>query len=151
MTTTGWVVAVAEVTSLSDDHWCLTDDVQDLIKIPDKGSERDFEGAIERATNSVQSWWKTETGKTDLPDASSLHDLLVEATAWLAVSESTFSYARNFNGGDGSTDRTRTADDKAHTKFNEWTNVSDVSSSEAATEGEATDTNAQSGALIDEF
>jgi len=142
---------MAEVTSLSDDHWCQTDDVQDLIKIPNKGSQRDFEGAIERATNSVQSWWKNETGKTDLPDASSLHDLLVEATAWLAVSESTFSYARNFNGGDGSTDRTRTADDKAHTKFNEWSNVSDVADSEAATEGKATDPDARSGALIDEF
>ena len=55
---------MAEVTSLSNDYWCLTDDVQDLIKIPDKGSQRDFEGAIERATNSVQSWWKNETGKT---------------------------------------------------------------------------------------
>lgn len=142
---------MTEVTDLSDDHWCLTDDVRDLIKIPDKGSQRDFEGAIERATNSVQSWYKNETGKTDLPDATGLDDLLVEATAWLAVSESTFSYARNFNGGDGSTDRTRTAEDKAETKFNEWTNVNDVDDGEPDRTTNTTNTTSRSGALVDEF
>lgn len=142
---------MAEVTSLSDDYWCLSEDVQGLIRIPEKGSERDFEQAIERATNSVQSWYKNETGKTDLPDATGLDDLLVEATAWLAVSESTFSYARNFNGGDGSTDRTRTAEDKANKKFTEWTNINDVDDGSSDSTTDTADTSSQSGALIDEF
>lgn len=142
---------MAEVTSLSDEHWCLTSDVRDKIKIPDKGQQRDFESDITSATNSVQSWWRQETGQSTLPDASNLDDLLVEATTWLAVSEATFSYARNFSGDTGDTDRTRTAEDKANRKFNEWADEADVQSSEAETEGETTDADAQHGALIDEF
>lgn len=142
---------MTKVEDRDGDHWCTSEDVRDLIQIPDKGTERNFQQAIQRATNSVQSWYKAETGDTSVPDAGTLDDLLVEATAWLAASESTFAFARNFSGGDGDTDRTRTAEDKAHKKFNEWSDVHDVSDSEAATDGEATDTNAKRGALIDEF
>lgn len=142
---------MAKVTSLSDEHWCLTEDVQTHLKIPDKGSAREFRSAIKSATNSLQAWWKQETGKTELPDASTLDDLLQEATAWLAVSEASFSYSRNFGSDGGDSDRTRTAEDKAHKKFNEWSSLNDVNDGEAATEGEVTDTDAQSGALIDEF
>lgn len=144
---------MTKVTSRDSEHWCTSEDVRDLIQIPQKGSEKDFEGAIERATNSVQSWYKRETGDTSLPDAGTLDDLLVEATAWLAVSESTFTFGRNFSGQDngGQRGRVSTAEGKAEKKFNEWSDERDVTQSEAATEGEVTDTNAQSGQLIDEF
>jgi hypothetical protein len=144
---------MTKIDDRSDEAWCTTEDVRDLIHIPQKGSEKDFEGAIKRATNSVQSWHKKETGSTDLPDAANLDDLLVEATAWLAVSESTFTFGRNFSGQNngGQADRTSTAEGKAHKKFNEWSDLRDVQSSEAATEGEATDTNARHGSLVDEF
>ena len=134
------------------DHWCTTEAVRDLIQIPQKGSEKDFEGAIERATNSVQSWYKRETGNTSLPDPGSLDDLLAEATAWLAVSESTFTFGRNFSGDNGGqTGRVNTAEGKAEKKFQEWSDLRDVAESEAATEGDVTDTKAQHGQLIDEF
>lgn len=141
---------MAKVESRDGDHWCTSEDVRDLIQIPDKGTERDFQQAIQRATNSVQSWFKSETGKSSLPDAGTLDDLLVEATAWLAASESTFAFARNFSGGDGDTDRTRTAEDKAHKKFNEWSDVNDVSDADNQTNDTA-DTTSSSGSLIDEF
>lgn len=143
---------MTKVEDRDGDHWCTTEDVRDLIQIPQKGSEKDFQGAIERATNSVQSWYKRETGDTSLPDAGSLDDLLVEATAWLAVSESTFTFGRNFSGDNGGqTGRVRTAEGKAETKFNEWSDEQDVTNSEAATEGEVTDANARHGSLVDEF
>lgn len=145
---------MTKVESLSDEHWCTSEDVRDHLTIPDKGAERDFEQAIEGATNSIQSWYKQETGNTTLPDAGSLDDLLVEATAWLAVSEASFSYARNFSGGSdngGDTGRTRTAEDKAHKKFNEWADEQDVASSESATEGETTDAKPHHGSLTSDL
>lgn len=142
---------MAKVEDRDGDHWCTSEDVRDLIQIPDKGTERDFEQAIQRATNSVQSWYKAETGKSAVPDAGTLDDLLVEATAWLAASESTFAFARNFSGGNGDSDRTRTAEDKAHKKFNEWSDVNDVSDTDSTAESAATDTTNKSGSLIDEF
>lgn len=142
---------MVKVESRSGDHWCTTEDVRDKIKIPQKGSEKDFQQAIEGATNSVQSWFKRETGESDLPDPEGLDDLLVEATAWLAASESTFSYGRNFSENGGQSGRVSTAEGKAEQKFQEWSDERDVSEGEAATEGSVNDVGAQSGALIDEF
>jgi hypothetical protein len=144
---------MTKVEDRDGDHWCTTEDVRDLIQIPQKGSEKDFEGAIERATDSVQSWWITEVGDTDLPDAGALDDLLVEATAWLAVSESTFTFGRNFSGQDngGQRGRVSTAEGKAEKKFNEWTDRRAVEYSETRTETDPTPTGARSGSLVDEF
>lgn len=142
---------MATVSSLSDEHWATTSDVRDIVEIPQKGSEKDFEQAIKRATNSVQSWWKRETGDTSLPDASNLDDLLVEATAWLTASEATYSFGWNFSGEGGQGNRVNTAEDKAEKKFQQWADQRDVAENEAATEGEVTDAKAQSGSLIDEF
>lgn len=142
---------MAEVNSRSDEHWCTTENVQDHLKIPDKGSARDFESAITSATNSVQAWWKQETGKSSLPDAGTLDDLLQEATAWLAVSEASFSYSRNFGGDGGDSGRTRTAEDKANKKFNEWTNLNDVNDGDSDAVDDTADTTSRNGSLIDEF
>lgn len=140
---------MADITSLSDEHWALTDDVQDLIDIPDKGNQRDFERPIERATNTVQSWFKTAVGQTELPDAGSLDDLLQEATAWYAVSEVSFTYSRNFDTDQGS-GRTSNAEQRARDKFEQWDAEREVGSGEVHDEDEVTDTKAKSGALIDE-
>lgn len=142
---------MTKIESRDGDHWCTTEDVRDKTEVKRKSSPPDFEQAISEATDSVQAWYKSETGSTDLPDASNLHDLLVSATAWLAVSQSSFRFGHNFSGEGGQSNRVTTAEDKAESKFEEWAAQHDVGESEAATEGSATDVQARSGSLVDEF
>lgn len=139
------------INTIDNDHWCKTDDVRDIIEVPDKGTEPDFESDIKSATNSVQSWYRTHTGNSSLPN--SVPDLLVEATAWAAVSEASFTFGHNFSGQDngGQQGRVRTAEQKAEKKFDEWKDQRDVDSGEVHTEGHATDPKAQSGTIVDEF
>lgn len=145
------VVSMAKVDSRDSDHWCTTEDVRDIEHIPSKGSERDFEQAIERATNLVQSKYRTETGNSTVPDAGNLDDLLVEATAWYAASESTYSFSRNFSNEGGQTGRVRTAEQKAEERFQQWLKEHELTTSEAETEGEVVDVSSRRGTLIDEF
>lgn len=143
---------MAEVTSLSDNEWCLTEDCRELVKIPQKGTEKDFEPAINRATDRVQAWWRRETGESSLPDASTLDDLLVDATALMAAHLSHFTFAWNFQGNQqGDTTGVASAKREAKDTFEDWVVKQDVTDSEAVSEGEVVDHTVQSGSLIDEF
>lgn len=142
---------MTEVTQLDSDHWATTEDVRDLVKIPDKGGQKDFQKAIQRATDSVQAWWFKETGLDTLPDPATdgLDSLLVQSAAYKAAFESHFAFARNFQGGDDTTTGGKSADTVAREKFDDWAAQRDVS--EPTTQKDAVDTDAKSGALIDEF
>jgi hypothetical protein len=143
---------MAEVTSLSSDRWTTTAKVKQLVQIPQKGSQQDHETAIERATDSVQAWYKRETGQDSLPDVSNLDDLVVQATSYMAAHESHFSFSWNYRNSDRN-DNTgpASARDMAKSKFREWADQRDVTDSEADTDGAMAAVPATSGALIDEF
>jgi len=78
---------MAEITSKSDEAWATTEDVRDAFSITAQGTEPEYEDEIQDATDTIQAKWKAATGMTSLPDYATLHDLLVQATAYQAVYE----------------------------------------------------------------
>lgn len=85
---------MATISSYSDDHWALSEDVNDKIDVTTRGDPVDVETDIEEATDLVQGWWHGATGldvPEDLPGATTLqeggeNDRLSKATAYLAAS-----------------------------------------------------------------
>lgn len=116
---------MAEVTAISGDAWCLTEDVRDRIRLKVGQDNPDYETEIQEATDSVQSMWSDATGSavdgSDMPTSDAeLDSLLQQATAYMAASEAHLKFSQNVRGGNEDGQRHVFLEDKADDKFDQW-------------------------------
>lgn len=120
---------MAEITSYSEDHWALSDDVRGKIHVKQKGDPIDVEEYIDSATDSVQAWWRGGTGldyPDDLPDPATLQDdnaLLADAVEYLAASQTHEAYSENVRAHEHEDRDERKfvfLEERAHEKFDDW-------------------------------
>lgn len=116
---------MTEVTSISADAWCLTEQVRDRLRLKVGQDNPDWETEINEATDTLQSWWSDATGKPvdsdDLPTSDSdLDSLLQQATAYMAASEGHLKYSQNVRGQNEDGNRHVFLEDKAQDKFDQW-------------------------------
>jgi hypothetical protein len=127
---------MAEVTTLSADSWCLTDDVRDDFNIEIQNQEPDFERRIEQATRRVRAWYVDATGQ-DAPDTPP--DLLRDATSLLAASLAHQKFAQNISGTNDGDERHVFLEDAARDTFEDWKASAEVDPGDD-TDGSASDT-----------
>ena len=148
---------MAEVTSsdLSDDLWATSARVRDHLEIPQKGDNADVEQFISSATDSVQAWWKRETGGTfpdDLPDADTLedeHPLLVRATAYLAAAEAHESKAQQIRDDEEADKKHAHLEHRAKQKFDDWVMLNGFDKADTVSRQTSTPSRGRSRNLID--
>jgi len=144
---------VAEVTTISAETWCLTEDVRDRIRLKVGQDNPDWEREINEATDSVQSMWSDATGKqvgsSDMPTTDSdVDDLLQQATAYMAASEAHLKYSQNVRGTNEDGNKHVFLEDKATDKFDQWKTRSDLDPEDADDPGvTGTDVQARTGSL----
>lgn len=147
---------MTEVTSISAETWCLTEDVRDRIRLKVGQDNPDWEREINEATDSVQSMWSDATGQqvgsSDMPTTDSeLDDLLQQATAYMAASEAHLKYSQNIRGGNEDGNRHVFLEDKAQDKFDQWQTRAELDPEDEDRRGDpGTDVTARTG-QIDPF
>jgi hypothetical protein len=144
---------MTEVTAISGDAWCLTEDVRDRIRLKVGQDNPDWETEIKEATDSVQSMWSDATGKavgsSDMPTSDSdLDNLLRQATAYMAASEGHLKYSQNVRGGNEDGQRHVFLEDKAQDKFDQWQTRAELDPEDADDPDKpGTDIQARTGSL----
>jgi hypothetical protein len=143
---------MAEITEsdLGQDYWATSDDVQERVRLTIKGNDNPtFTDVIQDATDEVQSWWASETGKTvpdGLPDP--IPDLLRSAAAYMAASEAHLRFSRNVRSSDeGGEGRHVFMEKKARQKFEAWENQRDTDPDTGDSSDRTADVQARTGAL----
>jgi len=122
---------MADVTSISADAWCLTEDVRDRLRLKVGQDNPDWQTEIEEATDSMQSKWSEATGQevggSDMPTTDSeLDPLLQQATAYQAASEGHLKYSQNIRSGNDDGQRHVFLEQKANEKFQQWQAKADL-------------------------
>jgi len=148
---------MAEVTSISAETWCLTDDLTDpqsgILRLNIGQETPDWETVIQAATDSVQSMWSEATGKQvdsdDMPTTDAdLDDLLQQATAYMAASEAHLRFSSNVRGGNEDGERHVFLEDKAQDKFDQWKARAELEAEDRDKRGDpGTDVTARTGQL----
>lgn len=110
------------VTTISADDWTKQSDVADIVQVQEQGAEKDYTDEIGDATDTVQSWYisETDTAESALPSTEAdVPDLVEQAVAWEAASEAMFKFSQGVQAGDDD-QRDESFHRKAKRKFADW-------------------------------